>query len=139
MGDDADGVAEGAGGEEGDFAFEEPGGVVGVAAVLFEGGDFGGAELVAVVDAAVDDLDGDVGGSKVAELDGGADLQAGAEGAVAVAVFDLADVDCWPGARDPVLPGGQLAGGSVAVVAEAAGALCSGPVEIGRASCRERV
>jgi hypothetical protein len=48
-GDDADGVAEGAGGGEGDLAFEGPA-VGGALAMLLEGGQLDLGELVGVVD-----------------------------------------------------------------------------------------
>src|SRR4029453_6042050 len=88
-GDDADGVAEGAGRGEGDLAFEGPA-VGGALAVLLEGGQLDVGELVGVVDAAVGDLDLDLSGVEVAQLEQGPDREPGSEQAPPVAFLSPA-------------------------------------------------
>src|SRR4029453_5816579 len=96
-------------GGQGHLPLEGPA-VVGALAVLLEGGQLEGGQRVGVVDPAVGDLDLDLAGVEVAQLDEGAHGDPDPEQALLDAVLDPAHRHPRPGGRGPPLPGGQLPG-----------------------------
>src|SRR4029453_19619262 len=98
---------EGDRGGQGALGREGPAGG-GALAVLLEGGQLDLGEVVGVVDPAVGDLDLDLAGVEVAQLDERPDREPGPEQALLDAVLDPAHGNGRPGLGGPALPGGQL-------------------------------